>query len=247
LRFSLRKDLVSYLKLAELIFFPSDCELCSRLLEHPDERIVCRSCLQGLKPRRTSFCLCCGKFFDDSGEPHYCRACVMKRPAFSLHRSCGQYFGSLKDIIILYKYRGFRVLGNALAAFVLLALGREASLWWEVDSMIPVPLFPEKEKQRGFNQAAVLAKELARRKNVEMIERQLIKVKNTPPQTSLEAADRHRNLKGAFEVIPNHRIKGKTVLLIDDVYTTGSTLQECSLALMKAGALEVRALTIAQA
>jgi competence protein ComFC len=171
----------------------------------------------------------------------------MKRPAFSLHRSCGQYFGSLKDIIILYKYRGFRVLGNALAAFVLLALGREASLWWEVDSMIPVPLFPEKEKQRGFNQAAVLAKELARRKNVEMIERQLIKVKNTPPQTSLEAADRHRNLKGAFEVIPNHRIKGKTVLLIDDVYTTGSTLQECSLALMKAGALEVRALTIAQA
>jgi competence protein ComFC len=247
LRFSLRKNLVSYVKLAELIFFPSVCELCSRLLELPNERIVCRSCLQGLKPRRTSFCLSCGRFFYDSGEPHFCRQCVMQRPAFSVHRSCGQYLGSLKDVIILFKYRGFRVLGNALATFVLQALGREEAIWWGLDSIVPVPLFPEKERERGFNQAMVVAKELARRKNVALIQGQLIKVKNTPPQTSLEAADRHKNLKGAFEVIHGRGIEGKTVLLVDDVYTTGSTIQECSLTLMKAGATEVRALTIAQA
>jgi len=247
LRFFLRKNVREYLKLAELIFFPSDCELCSRLLESPEEKIVCRACLKSLRPRRTSFCLCCGKFFDDSGEPHFCRECVLKRPAFSLHRSCGQYMGSLKDIIILFKYRGFRVLGKDLASFAVTALGREESLWWDVDCLIPVPLFPKKERQRGFNQAAILAQELALRKNVRFLEGQLIKVKNTSPQTSLEAAERHKNLKGAFDVIPNHNIAGKTVLIVDDVYTTGSTLQECSLALMKAGALEVRALTIAQA
>jgi len=134
-----------------------------------------------------------------------------------------------------------------LATFALQALGREESLWWGVDIIIPVPLFPEKQKKRGFNQASVLAKELARQKDIELIEGQLIKVKRTLPQTSLEASDRRKNLKGAFEVVHDQRIKGKTVLLVDDVYTTGSTLQECSLVLMKAGTLEVRALTIAQA
>ena len=247
MRFSLRKNLVSSIKLAELIFFPSSCELCSCLLELPDEKIVCRSCLQGLKPRRTSLCLSCGRFFSDSGEPHICRQCALQPPAFSVHRSCGQYFGSLKDVIILFKYRGFRVLGKALAKFVLRTLGTEEALWWGLDSIVPVPLFPEKERERGFNQAMVVAKELANRKNVALIQGQLIKVKNTPPQTSLEAADRLKNLKGAFEVNCGQGIEGKTVLLVDDVYTTGSTIQECSLALMKAGALEVRALTIAQA
>jgi ComF family protein len=164
-----------------------------------------------------------------------------------MHRSCGPHFGILKDIVILFKYRGFLVLGKNLATFVLNALGREEALWWELDSIIPVPLSPEKEKQRGFNQASILAKELAVQKNIELIEGQLIKVKTTPSQTSLKAAERRKNLKGAFEVVHDHEIKGKIVLLVDDVYTTGSTLQECSLILMKAGALEVRALTIAQA
>jgi ComF family protein len=164
-----------------------------------------------------------------------------------MHRSCGPYFGILKDIVILFKYHDFLVLGKNLATFVLNALGREEALWWELDSIIPVPLSPEKEKQRGFNQASILAKELAVQKNIELIEGQLIKVKTTPSQTSLEAADRRKNLKGAFEVVHDQEIKGKIVLLVDDVYTTGSTLQECSLVLMKAGALEVRALTIAQA
>ncbi len=217
------------------------------MLELPDERVVCRSCLYGLMPRRTSYCLSCGRFFDDSGEPHYCRQCVIERPAFSVHRSCGQYLGGLKDCIILFKYRGFRILGKALAAFALRALGEEEVLWWGVDGIIPIPLFPEKERKRGFNQASVVARELAKRKNVMFFKNWLVKVKNTPPQTSLEAADRQKNLKGAFAVLDFEGIKGKTVLLVDDVFTTGATLQECSLVLMKAGALEVRALTIAQA
>jgi ComF family protein len=153
----------------------------------------------------------------------------------------------LKDTIILFKYRGFRVLSKSLATFVLQTLGREVSLWWEVDCIVPVPLSQEKQKLRGFNQASELSRELARRKNIEIIEGQLIKVKNTPPQTSLEASERRKNLLGAFEVVNHQRIKGKTVLLVDDVYTTGSTLQECSLVLKRAGALEIRALTVAQA
>jgi len=247
LSFSLRQSLTSYLKLAELIFFPSFCELCSILLELPGEKIVCSSCLQGIKPHRTSYCLSCGKFFSGSSEPHYCRRCVEHRPAFSGHRSCGLYGGKLKDIIILYKYRGFSVLGSSLAEFIHKSLGKEESLWWETDAIIPVPLHPKKEKERGFNQAQILARELARRKRIPLIEDQLVKVKRTLPQTSLEAKEREKNLKGAFEVKDGEKIEGKIILLVDDVFTTGSTLQECSLMLRRAGALEVKALTVAQA
>jgi ComF family protein len=157
------------------------------------------------------------------------------------------YSGNLKDVIILFKYRGFQVLGKDLASFALNVLGKEPALWWGVDGIIPVPLSAEKEKQRGFNQASALAKELALKKNIELIEDHLIKVKTTPSQTSLEAADRRKNLKGAFKVDREKDIEGKILLLVDDVYTTGSTLRECSSVLRKAGALEVRALTIAQA
>lgn len=139
------------------------------------------------------------------------------------------------------------MLGKALATFSCQALGKEEALWWGLDGIIPVPLFPERERQRGFNQAAILTRELAKLKKIALIEGQLIKVKNTSPQTSLEAAERHKNLKGAFAVVDFHGIKGKTVLLVDDVFTTGSTIQECSSVLIEAGAQEVRALTIAQA
>jgi competence protein ComFC len=247
LRASFRKKIDSTLKLAELIFFPSLCELCSRLLEVPGEKIVCHSCLRELHPRRTSYCLCCGRFFDDSGEPHFCRECLEQRTAFSMHRSCGSYEGKLKDIIILYKYKGYKVLGKELALFAVKALGDEESLWWKLDALVPVPLHPKKEAQRGFNQAKVLALELAKLINVPVMERRLVKVKNTPPQTSLEVRDRHRNLRAAFDVILPEKIEGKTLLLVDDVFTTGSTLQQCSLALKKAGPQEIRALTIAQA
>lgn len=247
MRLSFSKNISSYLNLAELIFFPSVCELCSRLLEFPGERVICRTCLERLKPKRSSFCLCCGKFFDDTGEPHFCIRCVQHRPIFSVHRSCGFYEGNLKDIIILFKYRGFRVLDKALAAFALRSSGIEDSLWWELDCIVPVPLFPKKKKKRGFNQASEIAKEIARKKNIAFFEDALVKVKDTPPQTSLTASERRVNLKGAFAVDHDREIKGKTVLLVDDVFTTGSTLQECSSVLMKAGALEVRALTIAQA
>jgi ComF family protein len=172
---------------------------------------------------------------------------VEQRPAFSVHRSCGQYAGKLKDLIILYKYRGFSVLGSPLAEFIDRSLGREECLWWETNALIPVPLHSEKEKERGFNQAQILARELARRKQLPLFEGQLVKVKRTIPQTSLEAKERKKNLKGAFEVKNREKIEGKIVLLVDDVFTTGSTLQECSLMLRKAGALEVRALTVAQA
>jgi ComF family protein len=126
-------------------------------------------------------------------------------------------------------------------------LGREEEIWWKVDAIIPVPLHPKRKKKRGFNQAQVIAKELARIKGIELKDQMLLKIKNVPPQTSLRVEERAKNVSGAFGVAEGGKIKGKVVLLVDDVYTTGSTIRECSSVLRKAGVKEVKALTVAQA
>ncbi len=153
----------------------------------------------------------------------------------------------VKDVILLYKYRRFKVLGVDLARFAERALGGDEGLWWGVEAIVPVPLHPRRRRERGFNQAQVIAAELARLKGIDLVDDALVKVKNVPPQTSLQARERAHNVRGAFKIKKTQGIAGKTVLLLDDVYTTGSTLTECSLALKKSGVKDVRALTIAQA
>jgi competence protein ComFC len=244
---SLSKKISSYTKLAELIFFPSFCELCSSLLELPQERVICHSCWKSIKTSHPSYCLCCGRFFEALEKPHLCQDCLQKRPPFSHHRSGGKYKGKLKDIILLYKYRHFQVLGKDLARLVYRALEKEEEIWWNVNAIVPVPLHPKRKKERGFNQAQIIAKELARIKGIELMDQLLVKTKNVPPQTSLRVEDRVKNVSRAFDVVEGERIKKKVVLLVDDVYTTGSTIRECSSVLRNAGAKEVRALTVAQA
>jgi ComF family protein len=113
--------------------------------------------------------------------------------------------------------------------------------------MVPVPLHPKRKKERGFNQAQIIAKELARIKGIELGDGMLVKIKNVPPQTSLRIEERVENVSGAFDVVEGEKIRGKGVLLVDDVYTTGSTIRECSSVLKNAGVKEVKALTVAQA
>jgi len=234
-------------KLGELIVFPSFCKVCSTLLEEDGERVVCRSCLGKMAPASSPCCVSCGRFFEDGSPAHLCLDCLREMPPFSRHRSCSSYGGKVKEVILLYKYRHFRVLGIDLARFAERALGGDEGLWWGVEAIVPVPLHPRRRRERGFNQAQVIAAELARLKGIDLVDDALVKVKNVPPQTSLQARERAHNIRGAFKIKKAEEIEGKTVLLLDDVYTTGSTLRECALALKKSGVKDVRALTIAQA
>jgi ComF family protein len=110
-----------------------------------------------------------------------------------------------------------------------------------------VPLHPKRERERGYSHAQIIAKSLAVIKDVQLFDKHLVKVKNVPPQMSLAMEDRLRSVKGAFVVNRQEEVKDKVILLLDDVFTTGSTVGECSRILLEAGAQEVRALTIAQA
>jgi ComF family protein len=139
------------------------------------------------------------------------------------------------------------LLAEGLAKFARDALKGEDALWWGLDAVVPVPLHPKRERERGYNHAQIIAKYLARFKEVKLCDKHLVKVKNVPPQMSLAMEDRKRSVKGAFAVKRGEELSHKVVLLVDDVFTTGSTVKECSRLLIEAGAQEVRALTIAQA
>jgi len=231
----------------ELAVFPSFCKICRTLLESPEEKVLCRACLDKIIPHRAPSCPSCGRFFEGAGEPHLCSACVNEAPPFSMHRSCAKYRGGLKDTLLLFKYRRYRILGLNLAEFVSEALKREEGLWSGVNVIVPVPLHRRRRWERGFNQAEVLAKEIGRLRGIPLETRALEKVRNVPPQTSLEHGERKENVRGAYRAGKTEGIRDRIVLLVDDVYTTGSTLRECAAVLKKAGAKDVRAITLAQA
>jgi len=231
----------------ELLIFPSFCRLCSNPLGRPGEKIVCRECLSRIAPRRGPVCFCCGRFLEGAGEDHLCAKCLDRPPAFSRHRSCGRYDGVLKDLILLFKYGRVPVLSPVLGRFAAESLGAETEVWEGLDYIVPVPLHRKRRRERGFNQSQLLAGDLARIQGLEVLERCLVKVRNAPPQTSLEGSGREGNVRGAYAAKRTRKIAGKRLLIVDDVFTTGSTLRECSRVLMSAGAREVRALTLAQA
>jgi len=149
-------------------------------------------------------------------------------------------------MIVLMKYRGFRVLGKDLARFALEALDGEESLWQGVEAVIPVPLHRRRKARRGFNQAEVIGRELCRAKGLTLLKGNLRRVRNIPAQTTLDAGARRRNVAAAFAVERPAALKGRCVLLVDDVYTTGATVRECCRTLRRAGVREVRALTLAR-
>jgi competence protein ComFC len=243
----LRARAASLAKLVELLVFPSFCRLCKEPLEEPGERIVCGSCLSRLAPRSGPACPRCGRFHEGEAESHLCARCLDSLPAFSMQRSCGAYGGALKDIILLFKYRKYAPLSRPLARYAESCLAADARLWEGADGLVPVPLHPARRRERGFNQARLLARDLAKLRGMRVFRGSLVKTRNAPAQAGLRAADRERNVRRAYAVRRPDRVRGKTLILVDDVTTTGATLRECARVLVEAGAKEVRAITLAQA
>jgi ComF family protein len=143
------------------------------------------------------------------------------------------------------KYRGRRRVASRLAGMLLEEAGARA-LVAESDVLVPVPLHPRRRRERGFNQAALIAREVARRCERPWVEDALVRRQETPPQAGLSAAERRRNVASAFVVRRRGPVAGKVVTLVDDVLTTGATARACALALRAAGASEVRILALAR-
>jgi competence protein ComFC len=183
-------------------------------------------------------CARCGRSIP-SGD--YCLGCKSRVPHFDRCVSACEYIGAAKALLAKLK-NGHRYAGEAVSALMLEALKDWGA---EFDVVTCVPITAKVKRMRGYNQSLLLAQSIAKSLGKEFDDRSLIKAKDTAFQKDLPASERHGNIEGAFRLSDRHAFKGKRVLLIDDVMTTGSTLSECARTLKKGCALNVYCLTFA--
>jgi ComF family protein len=196
---------------------------------------------------RTPLCKRCGiPFYTELGEDHLCGRCIDSPPPFTAARAAAIFDGPVRELIHRLKYN--RRVQHRLP-LARLAVRRLTSFIAEsgADLVIPVPLHVKRLRQRGFNQAVLLGEIAAREWELPLMRRNLRRIRWTEPQINLSLAERLANVRGAFSVSEPLLIRDKRIILVDDVYTTGSTVSECSRVLTAAGASEVFVVTIARA
>jgi ComF family protein len=227
--------------IAQLSIFLSSCKGCGEPLVFSDEArvCVCRECRAAITLNRDPRCRICGRIMGNDYDR--CGECTLNPPPFRIHVSYSRYHGLLKDLILVYKYSGVEKLKNLFVDYYIELVNDVID--GDFDAIVPVP--PDRSRKREFRPILEAAKILCRRLGIKLLSRHLVKIKETPPQAGLNKAKRTRNLDGAFKLKSPREIKGKKILLIDDVYTTGTTLGKCALLLSKHAA-DVAAMTLAR-
>jgi ComF family protein len=219
------------------IIYPSKCPLCGSEPDIFNYSPICGSCWSNIKRYTGSSCSICAMPFS-SQYSNVCGQCLKKAPPFSNVIIFGLYEGVLAEAINQLKFKGVKRLSKPLGN-LLLSLDLPA-----IDGVVPVPLDIKRIRERGFNQSLLLSRVISKKIGVPLLMDILLKKKLTHPQIGLSAKERLSNLKNSFEVKGN--IKDLSLLLVDDVMTTGATVTECSKVLMKAGAKEVNVLALAR-
>jgi len=216
--------------------YPPVCAACST----PGYRL-CNDCLKKVKIiNQQKVCPVCGI---PQTEFRVCDECEGAPPAFTAVRSWGVYEDPLRSTIHRLKYHSDLGVSQDLAGQLSRLLSQMS---WSIDLVTPVPLSAERQRQRGYNQASLLARWVSLAKKIRCETKALIRVKDTPSQVGLTGHERRRNVSGAFIAEPRV-VDGKSILVIDDVATTGATMQACAIALIGAGAARVYGLTLARA
>lgn len=226
--------------------FPPICYLCREYLPGTDGVQLCAGCLAKTPPLLSPKCSCCGEpFKTPAGADHLCGACITTPPPFSSARAALLFEGSSRELIHQFKY-GKRVLLRRPLGLLAAAHLDDFARDFKAELIVPVPLHSKRLRQRGFNQAILLGEIFSQRWGVPLSRNNLRRIRWTEPQVNLGAAERAANVKGAFAVSRAEEIAGLRILLVDDVYTTGSTVKECCRVLRKGGAAEVAVVTIAR-
>jgi ComF family protein len=237
--------LLKHLGLQVLDFFlPRLCVFCGEVVGEQAPAAVCPACDEAIPWVRSPLCPVCGRVFPVlERDDHLCGPCRTAPPPFARARAAVLYEeeGPAGQAIKRFKYNRRLDMLPVMQHWLRQPLCQE--LVGAADLVAPVPLHPQRLKQRGFNQALLLAQAFPE----VHLERELItRVRHTPPQTGLNPKERRDNVKGAFSLTRPHLAQGKKVLLIDDVFTTGATVRECTRVLRKAGAHQVDVLTVAR-
>ncbi len=218
--------------------FPETCPVCHEASSDHTTAPICTGCWDSIQPYEGPKCDKCGMPLD-SDSSIICGECIKDQPAFRSVRTFGLYKGPLRKAINLLKYHNMKRLSKPLSGMILRMKIPRA------DTVMPVPLYKERLRQREFNQSALLAKYTAKNTGTPLLVNCLVKVKDTMPQVGLSSRERRRNIRNAFGVDKKELIKGKDIILVDDVITTGATVRECSRVLKKAGAGSIYVMALA--
>ncbi len=225
------------------LLFPPRCEFCSELMEwFPKPNApLCEPCLQEALIIEDNSCVYCGKRMRDDSRTT-CGQCAGMRYYARVYSAC-EYEGLIRDKLLEFKFKGRKQLARALTWLIIEKLKMTNNL--NFDIIVSVPVHYAKMNERGYNQSELIARRLADYYSKPLSTHSLVKSKPTESQSKLDKRDRNVNVRGAFELIDADKITGKKVLLVDDIITTGATVNECSRVLIEAGAKEVYVVTAA--
>lgn len=228
------------------LVYPQQCTLCSRLVDSMDDGDVCSWCWEQTRffTGLETLCARCGAFLSDA-EPLFETYCHRCDDAFFDHaRSLGPYRGAIAASVISLKHKP-TIAGRLKKALVSVYFDNYSDT---VSLIIPVPLSAKRRKERGFNQAAVIARIIADKARISFDENSLMRTVHTPMhRAGMDRKARESTVKGVFSVKRRKLIDGQRILLVDDVFTSGATVSACSKVLKKNGAATVNVLTIGRA
>ncbi len=241
----LRSSLLPAWRTAADLLYPPACVGCGTPLAHGE--YLCEPCAESTPRVEPPLCQVCSRHFDGEipdADTFVCADCRAQGFAFACAVHARRHAGLARTLVVRFKYEREYYLRQPLGAWLAEAFHADPRLRLPaVDALVPVPLHPRRERERTFNQAAVLARLLGGRVGLP-VWRALRRVRFTEIQATLTRAERLENLRGAFAPARRRRVAGANLLLVDDVYTTGSTVNECARVLRQAGAASVRVLTV---
>ncbi len=222
------------------ILFPRRCPVCGDIVL-PRGELICAGCAKELSPVRQPVCMVCGKEVE-SGRTELCADCMRRPKSFRRNFALLNYNEAARRSMAAVKYKNRREYLDFYAAAICRRFGRQL-LRCGPDLLVPVPVHPSRLRSRGYNQAELLAERVGRELGIAVCPQALRRVKKTLPQKELSSAERMKNLRQAFA--PGRLPEGvRTVILVDDIYTTGATLEACARILLSMGVRQVYGLTI---
>ncbi len=222
--------------------YPRRCPVCANALPLTQiKELICKECKPKLTYISGSRCFKCGKPLEGENE-EYCYDCTKKQHIYERGMAVWAYDEYIKKSMYLFKYHNQREYADFYGKEIARLYGRQIKMW-DCQALIPVPLYKDKYKIRGYNQAFLIADRIGKELNIKVDDEILLRVKSTKAQKELDDKERYNNLKNAFQIGKND-VQYKRVIVIDDIYTTGATIDSCAKVLKEAGVLKVYYLSV---